>query len=80
MAISGRKTGSESGVIYDADSSFELRFVGGESKKARWKPSSFEIQMVEYTIQKQTTANVHNGISGIIFWLNNESASHLKNE
>jgi len=28
MAISGRKTGSENSMIYDPDSSFELRFVG----------------------------------------------------
>jgi len=28
MAISGSKTGSENGMIYDTDSSFELRFVG----------------------------------------------------
>ena len=33
MAISGSKTGSENGMIYDADSSFELRFVGEKRKK-----------------------------------------------
>lgn len=28
MAIFGHITGSENGMIYDTDSSFELRFVG----------------------------------------------------
>ena len=32
MAISGPKTGSPNGMIYDADSSFELRFVGKKQK------------------------------------------------
>ena len=58
MAISGPKTGSENGMIYDPDSSFELRFVGVKAKKARWKPSSFEIQMVVYPDYKPVTANI----------------------
>ena len=33
MAISGPKTGSKNGMIYDTDSSFELRFVGVKAKK-----------------------------------------------
>ena len=33
MAISGSKNGSENSMIYDADSSFELRFVGVKAKK-----------------------------------------------
>ena len=56
-AILGPGSGSESDEIYDADSRVELRFVGGKSKKARWKPSSFEIQMVVYPNYKPVTAN-----------------------
>ena len=33
MAIWGPKTGAESGMIYDTDSSFELRLVGKKQKK-----------------------------------------------
>ena len=58
MAISGPKTGSENGMIYATDSRFELRFVGAKAKKARWKPSSFEIQMVVYPDYKPVTANI----------------------
>ena len=48
-AILGPGSGSESGETYEADSRIELGFVGEKAKKARWKPSSFEIQMVEYS-------------------------------
>jgi len=33
MVISGSKTGSENGMIYDTDSRFELRNVGVKAKK-----------------------------------------------
>ena len=32
MAILGHKTGSQNGMIYDTNSSFELRFVGENEK------------------------------------------------
>ena len=42
MAISGHKTGSKNGMIYDTDSSFELGFVGERMKKgAVAKPHRF---------------------------------------
>ena len=58
MAILGHETGSQNGMIYDADSRIELGFVGVKAKKARWKPSSFEIQMVVYPDYKPVTANI----------------------
>ena len=58
MAIWGPKTGAESGEIYDPDSRIELRFVGGEMKKARREQSGSKNQMVVYPDYKPMTANI----------------------